>query len=72
MLRWPDSRECFQASGAEPFLCESPSGAQKIANHSFEATRVNCSNILKIRFTCCSANQLARIAPIRVANRRAI
>ena len=53
------------------FFSESRFGGQtKIAKRRFEAIRANRSHVMNIGFY--SANRFARIAPIRVANRRAI
>ena len=60
----------FRVPELNPFFCESRFGGLKIANRRFEAIRADRSHLLKIVFF--SANRFARIAPIRVANRRAI
>ena len=55
------------------FFCELRFGELKIANRRFEAIRANRSHVMKIGFFFFfRANRFARIAPIRVANRRAI
>ena len=65
-----DSCESFQGSRTgPPFFCESGFGGLKIANRGFEAVRANRSHYENRGF---SANRFARIASIRVANRRAI
>ena len=63
----PDSRESFLGSRAEPLFGESRSGGLKIALRRF--ARIT-SNVMKIDLF--AAYRFARIAPIRVANRRAI
>ena len=69
----PDSRESFQGSRTEPlFANHAPRGrGPKIANRRFEAIR---AILIKMGVFCESirVNRFARIAPIRVANRRAI
>ena len=69
-----DSRESFQGSLTEPLFCESRFGGLKIANRRFEAIRANRSHVMKIGVFCESirTNRFTRIAPICVANRRAI
>ena len=54
-----------------PFFCESRFGGLKIANRSFEAIRANRSHVMKTA-RAFAANRFVRLAPIRVANRRAI
>ena len=75
----PDSRESFQGFRTEPFFCcESRFRGLTIANHRFESICANGSHVMKIVLLIFSAYRLARIdsreslAPIRVANRRAI
>ena len=69
----PDSRESFQGSRTEPPFCKLRfgGGGLKVANRRFEAIRANRSHVMKRGFSI-RANRFARIAPIRVANRRAI
>ena len=59
----------LRVPGLNPFFRESQFGALKVANRRFEAIRANRLNVMKIGFFL-SANRFARIAPIRVANRR--
>ena len=73
----PDFRESFQGSWIEPlFLRITHFRVLKIANHRFEAIRANRSHVTKTGFFFCElirANRFAlRVAPIRVANPRAI
>ena len=54
-----------------PLFCESRFGGLKIANGRFQAIRANRSHVMKIVFFF-PANRFMRIAPIRVACRRAV
>ena len=62
-----DSRELFQGSRTEPILGDMCCWGLKIANHSFEAIRANCSNVLKIgdfpRFDSCESIRANRPDP---------
>ena len=65
----------FRVPELNPFFATRASGVLKIANRRFEAIRGNrYENIFFLFFFCESirANRFARIAPIRVANRRAM
>ena len=66
-----DSRESLEGSRIEPLFLRIASPG---TNRRFEVIRANRSSAMTIGALCESirANQFARIAPIRIANRRAL
>ena len=76
LLRWPESIRAnrFRVTELNPFVANRASGGLKIVNRGIEAICAIRLHIMKIGFFCESirVNRFARIAPICVANRRAI